>query len=173
MRFTEIFQTIPSFVLAILLVAIFQPSVASTIIAIAVVSWPPIARLARAEFLNKRSLDYVAAARSAGRSNWDVALREILPNAMPPIVVVASLGVATAILLESLISFLGLGDPNVLSWGYMIGVGRTVIRNAWWISVFPGIAIMLAVISINMIGESINDASVPRAVFNRRRKALP
>ncbi|WP_420578829.1 ABC transporter permease [Oceaniradius stylonematis] len=161
MRLTEIFQTIPSFVLAIMLVAVFQPSLASTITAIAVVSWPPIARLARAEFLAKRNLEYVSAAVSAGRPGWDIALREILPNALPPIIVMASLGVATAILLESAISFLGLGDPNLASWGYMIGVGRTVIRQAWWMSVFPGLAIMVAVLAINLLGEGLNDAISP------------
>lgn len=162
MRFTEVFQTIPSFVLAILLVAIFQPSIASTIFAIALVSWPPIARLTRAEFLTLRNQEYVAAAIAAGRGPWDIATREILPNAIPPIVVMGSLGVATAILLETAISFLGLGDPNVTSWGYMIGVGRTVLRQAWWMSVFPGLAIIATVLAVNLVGEGLNDAFNPR-----------
>ena len=162
MRFTEVFQTIPSFVLSILLVAIFQPSIASTIFAIALVSWPPIARLTRAEFLTLRNQEYVAAAIAAGRGPWDIATREILPNAIPPIVVMGSLGVATAILLETAISFLGLGDPNVTSWGYMIGVGRTVLRQAWWMSVFPGLAIIATVLAVNLVGEGLNDAFNPR-----------
>jgi len=169
MRLTELFQTIPSFVLAILLVAIFEPSIVSTVSAIALVSWPPIARLTRAEFLALRNQDYVAAAVSAGRTPWDIAIHEILPNALPPIIVLGSLGVATAILLESAISFLGLGDPNLTSWGYMIGAGRTVLRQAWWMSVFPGIAIIATVLVVNLVGEGLNDALNPKLNENRNR----
>lgn len=138
MRFTEFFQTIPNFALAIVLVAIMQPSVTSIVLAIALVSWPPVARLVRAEFMSLRHREYVEAARLVGQSNFTIITRQILPNAMSPIIVLASLMVATAILLESSLSFLGLGDPNVMSWGYMIGAARTVIRQAWWLSFFPG-----------------------------------
>ncbi|MBN8980999.1 MAG: ABC transporter permease [Rhizobiales bacterium] len=162
MSVTEFFQTIPSFFLAILLVAIFQPSVASIVFAIAIVTWPPIARLTRAEFLALRNREYVLAAISSGRSQLDIALREILPNALPPIIVMSSLGVATSILMESALSFLGLGDPNLISWGYMIGAGRTVIRQAWWISVFPGIAVVATVLAVNTIGQGLNDILDPK-----------
>ncbi len=162
MRFTEFFQTVPNFALAIVLVAIFQPSIYSIVGAISIVSWPPVARLVRGEVLSLRKREYVEAAILAGQSNSKIILTQILPNAMSPIIVLGSLMVATAILLESSLSFLGLGDPNVISWGYMIGAGRTVIRQAWWISFFPGIAILLTVLALNLIGEGLNDALNPR-----------
>jgi peptide/nickel transport system permease protein len=162
MRFTEFFQTIPSFALAIVLVAIMQPSVTSIVLAIALVSWPPVARLVRAEFMSLRNREYVEAARLVGQGNTTIILRQILPNAMSPIIVLASLMVATAILLESSLSFLGLGDPNVMSWGYMIGAARTVIRQAWWLSFFPGLAILLTVLALNLVGEGLDDALNPK-----------
>jgi peptide/nickel transport system permease protein len=169
MRFTEFVQAIPSFILAILLVAILQPGIASTILAIAVVTWPPVARLARSEFLALRQREFVAAALSIGLPPWRVILVEILPNAASPIIVMASLMVATAILTESALSFLGLGDPNLISWGYMIGAARAVIRQAWWLSVFPGAAIFLTVLAINLVGEGLNDALNPHL----RRQGRP
>lgn len=162
MRFTELFQTVPNFALAIVLVAIFEPTIQSIIAAIAIVSWPPVARLVRGEFLSLRSREYVEAATLAGQSNATIIWRQILPNTLSPIIVLASLMVATAILLESSLSFLGLGDPNLMSWGYMIGAARTVIRQAWWLSFFPGVAILLTVLSLNLIGEGLNDALNPR-----------
>ena len=162
MRFTEFFQTIPSFALAIVLVAIMQPSIVSIVAAIAIVSWPPVARLVRGEVLSLRSREYVQAAIVTGHSNGWIIWREILPNTLSPIIVLASLMVATAILLESSLSFLGLGDPNLMSWGYMVGAGRTVIRQAWWITVFPGSATLLTVLALNLIGEGLNDALNPR-----------
>jgi peptide/nickel transport system permease protein len=157
MRFTEIFQAVPSFALAIVLVAIFQPSVGSIVTAIAIVSWPPVARLVRGEFLTLRQRDFVQAALLAGESTPRVILTQILPNAMSPIIVMASLMVATAILLESSLSFLGLGDPNQMSWGYMVGSARTVLRQAWWMALFPGLAIVLTVLALNLVGEGLSD----------------
>lgn len=157
MRFTELFQAVPSFALAIVLVAIFQPSVYSIVVAIAIVSWPPVARLVRGEFLTLRQRDFVQAALLAGESTPRIMLTQILPNAMSPIIVMASLMVATAILLESSLSFLGLGDPNQMSWGYMVGAARTVLRQAWWMAVFPGLAIVLTVLALNLVGEGLND----------------
>lgn len=162
MRFTEFFQTIPSFALAIVLLAIFQPSLTFVIIAIAVVSWPPVARLVRGEVLSLRTREFVEAATLSGLGNLQIILRHILPNALPSIIVLASLMVAQAILLESSLSFLGLGDPNIMSWGYMIGAARTVIRTAWWLSFLPGMAILLTVLALNLIGEGLNDALNPR-----------
>jgi peptide/nickel transport system permease protein len=132
MRMTELFQTIPAFVLAILLVATFNPSLRTIILTIGAVSWPPLARLTRAEFLRLRNREFVEAALCQGEGTLRIVLGHILPNAISPILVVTSLTVATAILLESALSFMGLGDPNLMSWGFMIGAGRTVIRNAWW-----------------------------------------
>ncbi|KZZ23605.1 ABC transporter permease [Sulfitobacter sp. HI0082] len=162
MRFTEFFQTIPSFALAIVLLAIFQPSLTFVIIAISIVSWPPVARLVRGEVLSLRTREFVEAASLSGLGNLQIITRHILPNALPPIIVLASLMVAQAILLESSLSFLGLGDPNIMSWGYMIGAARTVIRTAWWLSFLPGMAILLTVLALNLIGEGLNDALNPR-----------
>ena len=167
MRFTEFFQTIPSFVLAVVLVAIFRPSLGSIVFSIAIVSWPPVARVVRAEFLSLRAREFVQAAEVLGRSRTAIIFREILPNALSPIIVLASLMVASAILLESALSFLGLGDPNRISWGFMIGAGRSVIRMAWWMSVFPGLAIFLTVLALNLVGEGLNDWLNPR--LSRKR----
>ncbi|MBC7433616.1 MAG: ABC transporter permease [Rubritepida sp.] len=167
MRFTEFFQTIPSFVLAILLVAIFTPTIRSVVGAIAVVSWPPVARVVRAEFLSLRGREFVQAAEVLGKSRLSIVLGDILPNALSPIIVLASLMVASAILLESALSFLGLGDPNLMTWGFLIGSGRSVIRLAWWMSVFPGVAIFLTVLSLNLVGEGLSDALNPRLARTR------
>ncbi|MBP0495263.1 ABC transporter permease [Roseomonas indoligenes] len=162
MRFTEFFQTIPSFVLAILLVAIFTPSITSIVVAIAIVSWPPVARVVRAEFLSLRNREFVQAAEVLGKRPISIVLTDILPNALSPIIVLASLNTASAILLESSLSFLGLGDPNLMTWGFLIGTGRSVIQIAWWMSVFPGVAIFITVLALNLIGEGLSDALNPR-----------
>lgn len=162
MRTTEMFQTIPSFVFAILLVAIMKPSIESIVIAIAVVSWPAVARLVRGEFLSLRSREFVQACHILGMSDLRIMLREILPNCLSPIIVTGSLMVATAILIESGLSFLGLGDPNIMSWGFLVGAGRTVLRSAWWVCTFPGVAILMTVLAINLVGEGLNDAMNPR-----------
>jgi peptide/nickel transport system permease protein len=161
MRFTEFFQIIPAFAMAVVLVAIFSPSIVSITLAIAVVSWPSVARLVRAEFLSLREREFVQAAVVIGQSAPRIILTQILPNAVSPIIVTASLMVATAILTESALSFLGLGDRNMMSWGFMIGAARTMLREAWWMSFFPGIAILLAVLAINLIGEGLNDVMNP------------
>ena len=167
MRITEFFQTVPSFVLAVVLVAIFTPSLASIVAAIAIVSWPPVTRVVRAQFMTLRNREFVQAAEVLGRSRTAIVFREILPNALSPIIVLASLMVAGAILLESALSFLGLGDPNLMSWGFMIGAGRGVIRLAWWMSVFPGLALFLTVLALNLVGEGLNDALNPRLARRR------
>ncbi|BAF88045.1 MULTISPECIES: ABC transporter permease [Azorhizobium] len=163
MRVTEFFQTVPSFALAIVLVAIFQPSLVSIVTAIGIVGWPPVARLVRGEVLAQRKREYVEAAILCGQSHFTIITRQILPNVVSPIVVLASLMVATAILLESSLSFLGLGDPSVMSWGYMVGAARTVVRQAWWLSVLPGLAIVIAVLAINLVGEGLSEALDPRS----------
>lgn len=167
MRFTEFFQTVPSFILAVVLVAIFTPSIASIVAAIAVVSWPPVTRVVRAEFMTLRTREFVQAAEVLGRSRSAIVFREILPNALSPIIVLASLMVASAILLEAALSFLGLGDPNLMSWGFMIGAGRSVIRLAPWMSIFPGLALFLTVLALNLVGEGLSDALNPRLARRR------
>jgi peptide/nickel transport system permease protein len=167
MRFTEFFQTIPNFILLVVLVAIFTPSITSIVVAIGIVSWPPLARIVRGEFLTLRSREFVQAAEVLGQGSGRIIFGEILPNALSPVIVSASLMVATAVLLESALSFLGLGDPNLMSWGYMIGASRTVIRQAWWISCFPGIAIALTVLALNLVGEGLSDALNPRLARKR------
>jgi len=161
MRVTEFFQTIPSFALAIVIVSILQPSIASIVLAIAIVSWPPVARLVRGEVLSVRTRDYVQAAIVTGQPVHKVILTEVLPNVVSPVIVLASLMTATAILLESSLSFLGLGDPNVMSWGYMVGSGRSRVLDQWWISFIPGTAIFVTVLALNLIGEGLNDAFNP------------
>src|SRR5690606_34785130 len=170
MRITEIFQTIPSFLLALLLVAILSPSIYSIVLAIGIVSWPSVARLVRAEFLSLRTADFGKAAIVGGQSSSRILFRQILPNTRSPIIVAASLMVATAILLESAISFLGLGDRNMVSWGFMIGAGRTMIRQNWWLSAIPGLAIFVTVLALNFIGDGLNQALNPRAA--RKRKTV-
>lgn len=162
MRFTEFFQTIPSFALAIVLVAILQPSLGSMVTAIGVVSWPPVARLVRGEVLSLRTRDYVQAAITVGQSTPRIIFSQILPNTVAPIIVMGSLMIASAILLESSLSFLGLGDPNLISWGYMVGAGRARLLDAWWISFLPGLAIFLTVLGLNLAGEGLNEALNPR-----------
>jgi peptide/nickel transport system permease protein len=162
MRFTEMFQTIPSFIFAILIVAIMKPSIQSVILAISVVSWPAVARLVRGEFMAMRNREFVQACHIIGMNDWRIMIREILPNCLSPIIVTGSLMVATAILIESGLAFLGLGDPNIISWGFQIGAGRSVLRSAWWVCTFPGLAFLLTVLAINLVGEGLNDAMNPR-----------
>lgn len=162
MRLTELFQTIPFFLFAILLVAVLGSSIGKIIFAIAVVSWPPMARLVRGEFMAMRNREFVQACVSMGMGHARIIVVHILPNTLSAIVVTGSLMIATAILIEAGLSFLGLSDPNVMSWGYIIGSGRSVLRTAWWICAVPGVAILLTVMAINLVGDGLNDALNPR-----------
>ncbi|MDQ8731584.1 ABC transporter permease [Bradyrhizobium sp. LHD-71] len=162
MRVTEFFQAIPSFLFAIVLVAVVSPSRLSIVLAIAIVSWPSVARLVRAEVLTLRTRDFVRAARVGGLSDMRILFSHILPNAMSPLLVSASVVMATAILIESGISFLGLGDRNAVSWGYLIGTGRTAVRINWWLSALPGFAIFLTVWSLNLVGDGLSTWLDPR-----------
>jgi peptide/nickel transport system permease protein len=161
MRVTEFFQSIPSFILAILLVDILAPSTASEILAIAVVSWPAVARLVRGEFAALGGREFVLATAGLGAGDARIVFRHILPNCASPLIAVGSLMVATSILFESGLSFLGLGDPNLMSWGMMISTGREVLRSAWWVCTFPGLAILATVLSINLVGDGLNQAFNP------------
>lgn len=162
MRIVDFFLTIPSFVLALVIVSVFSATIDVITLAITAVSWPSVARLVRTEFAAQREREYVAACRGLGMSVPEIMIRQILPNALAPIVVISSLMVATAILTEAGLSFLGLSDPDAMSWGYMIGVGRSVLRSAWWMAAIPGVAIVVTVLSINLVGEGLNDALNPR-----------
>ena len=114
------------------------------------------------EFLALKNREFVQACHTLGMGDVQIMLREILPNCLSPIIVVGSLMVATAILIESGLAFLGLGDPNIMSWGFQIGAGRTMLRSAWWVCTFPGVAILVTVLAINLVGEGLNDAMNPR-----------
>lgn len=166
-RITEFFQTLPSFVLLITLVALAGTSVVMTIIAIALITWPNIARLVRAEYRSQRQAEYVTAARSLGYGNLRIIFSDILPNALPPVIVTASAMVASAILMESALSFMGFGDPNAVSWGTMIGDGREYLRTAWYLTAIPGLAIVVTVMAINLVGDALNDALNPRLLEAR------
>lgn len=162
MRATEVVQTLPPFVLTIVMVAVFRPSLKTIVLAICAVSWPSIARLVRAEVLTLREREFVQAGIAMGMSDMRLILTQILPNALAPVIVTASLMMATSILIEAGLSFLGLGDPNVISWGAIIGAGRESIRDAWYISALPGFAIFVSVLGLNLVGEGLNDALNPR-----------
>ena len=162
MRFTELFQTIPFFLFAILLVAVLGASIGSVIFAISLVSWPPMARLVRGEFMAMRNREFIQACVSMGMGHARIVFVHILPNTLSSIIVTGSLMVATAILIESGLSFLGLSDANTMSWGFIIGSGRSVLRTAWWVCAMPGLAILLTVMAINLVGDGLNDALNPR-----------
>ena len=162
MRVTEFFQVLPALLFAMVLIALFAPSLVTITIAIGVVAWPQTARLTRAEFLKIKKLEYVTAARSIASTNQRILWRVILPNALPPLIVSATLVIGVAILFEAGLSFLGLGDPNVMSWGLMIGANRPYILDAWWTVTFPGAAIFLTVLSVSLIGDGLNDAFNPK-----------
>jgi peptide/nickel transport system permease protein len=162
MRVTEFFQIIPTFVLLMVLVAFLEPSLMSAVIGIALISWPQVARVVRGEFLSLREREFVQAARVLGLSDASIIFGQILPNALTPIVVISSMMVGNAILTESALDFLGLGDPNLLSWGSMIGGARAAMWVAWWTTVLPGLCIMVTVLALNFIGDGLNDALNPR-----------
>ena len=162
MKLTEFFQVLPALLFAMVLVTLFGQSLSIIAFAIGVVSWPASARLTRAEFLRIRGLDFVKAARAAGAGSGYLIWHVILPNAAPPIVVSATLAIGTAILFSSGLSFLGLGDPNVMSWGLMLGQNRGYALDAWWTVALPGAAIFLAVLGVSLLGDAFNDAVNPR-----------
>ncbi len=162
MRVTEAFQTLPNFLLLLVLVAVFGSDIRTVTIAIGLVSWPAAARLTRAEFLSLRSREFVQACRTLGMRDLQIIFREILPNALPPVIVYASVIMAVAILLESALAFLNLSDPNIPSWGNLIGTGRSVLRTQWYVSAIPGLAILLTVLSVSLVGQGLNDALNPR-----------
>ena len=162
MRMTEIFQVMPRFFLALVIVAVFGADLWGTIFVIGILSWAEIARLVRSEFLTLRERPFVMAARAYGASDAAIIFREILPNALTAVVVAAALQVPSAILLEASLSFIGAGDPSVMSWGRMLNSAQQYMRQAWWTSAFPGLAISLTAFGLALLADGINDFLNPR-----------
>jgi len=162
MRVTDAFQTVPGFLLALAFVSVVGPSLAVIVAAIALGAWPGPARVARAEILSLRERDFVASARVIGMHPLEIAFREVLPNALPPVLALSSIIVAGAILTEAALSFLGLGDPNRVTWGSMIAEGRAVIRSVPSLSIFPGLALVVSVLGVYLAGEGLTEAAAAR-----------
>ena len=163
MRFVDMMLCFPTFFLILAVIALLEPSITNIMAVIGLTSWMGVARLVRAEFLTLKERDFVMAARSLGARDARIIFRHILPNAMAPVLVAATLGVAGAILTESGLSFLGLGvQPPDASWGNILNEGKAHIEIAWWMSVFPGLAILVTVLGYNLLGEGIRDALDPR-----------
>ncbi|MCD6571008.1 MAG: ABC transporter permease [Deltaproteobacteria bacterium] len=163
MRLVDIMLCFPSFFLILTVIAFMEPSIFNIMAVIGLTSWMGITRLVRAEFLSLKERDFVLAARAMGASNLRIIFIHILPNAMAPVLVTAALGVASAVLTESALSFLGIGvQPPTPSWGNILTQGKNVLGLAWWLSLFPGVAILLTVLGYNLLGEGIRDATDPR-----------
>ena len=162
MRVTEFFQVLPALLFAMVVVTLFSPTLLTITLAIGVVSWTGTARLTRAEFLKYRSLEFVRAERAIGASHARIIWQVILPNALPPLIVSATLAIGAAILFEAGLAFLGLGDPNQMSWGLMIGSSRQYVLTCWWAVAFPGAAIFTTVLAVSLIGDGLNDALNPK-----------
>jgi peptide/nickel transport system permease protein len=164
MRIVDAFQIVPGFLLALAFVSVVGPSLPIVVLAIALGAWTGPARLARAEVLSIRERDYVAAARVVGMHPFEIAIREILPNALPPVLAISSVIVAAAVLTEAALSFLGLGDPNIVTWGSMIAEGRNVLRSAPHLSIIPGVALVVTVLGIYLLSEGLSEVIARRRV---------
>jgi peptide/nickel transport system permease protein len=168
MRFVDVMLSIPSFFFILAVIAFVGPSIWNIMVIIGVTSWMGVARLVRAEFLSLKTREFVLAAKAIGASDIRIIFRHMLPNSLAPVIVSAVLGVASAVLLESSLSFLGLGvQPPQPSWGNILTAGKANIEIAWWLSVFPGVAILITVLSYNLLGEGLRDALDPR-LWERR-----
>jgi peptide/nickel transport system permease protein len=161
MRFTELFQVIPRFFLVLLVLSLFGTGTRNMILVLGLTSWPLLARVVRAEALSLRERQFVDAARAVGASNVRILTRHILPNVAPAAVVVIALLASRIILLEASLSFLGLGDANVMSLGFLVANAQRFIRIAWWMSVFPGATLAVAVIAVNLLSDGLNDTLTP------------
>jgi peptide/nickel transport system permease protein len=162
MRIAEIFQVLPTFILAAVIIALSRPGLPQVIIVIAALAWPQTARLMRGEVMRIKQMDFVAAVRCLGIGDGAILLREIVPNSLAPVLAVGTLIVGQAILLEASLGFLGLSSPEIVSWGRMLNSGQRFLFNAWWLSVFPGTAIFLTVLAFNLTGDAIGAAMDPR-----------
>ncbi|MCC6719006.1 MAG: ABC transporter permease [Acetobacteraceae bacterium] len=164
MRIAEAFQTVPAFLLTLALISVTGPRVTTIVLGIAIGAWMQPARITRAEILSLRERDFVAAARVIGMRPLEIAFREVLPNALTPVVSLAAVVVAAAVLIEAALSFLGFGDPNRVTWGSMIAEGRTVLRRAPYLSIIPGIALVLTVLAVHLAGRGVAHALRSRRV---------
>jgi len=162
MRATDAFMVLPTFFLVLIVVAIFGGSIWKLIALIGITNWPPVARLVRAEFLSLRERDFALAAKAVGAGHTMIMVRHILPNALPVIIPTLSLRTAGAIITEASLSFLGVGDPNVISLGQMLINALQFMRMAWWTALFPGLTIFVIVLALNLVGDGLNDALNPR-----------
>ena len=162
MRLCELFQAMPRFLFALVIVVFFGNTIWNVVVVIGLLSWPRTGRMIRSEFLRLRQSDFVTAARAIGMTSRRIIFRQILPNTLHILLVTGSLEVGAAILTEAGLSFLGAGDPNLMSWGRMLYNAQRFLRSAWWFSVFPGLAIFLTVLSMNLLGDGLNDALNPR-----------
>ena len=172
MRISELFQVVPQFFLALTIVALLGPNITNIIVVIGVLSWPTTARLMRGQYLALRDREFVQAARSIGSKDLNIILREILPNAIPPVIINGSLQVARAILLEASLNFLGVGDPKIQSWGAMLLNAQRFLTSAWWMAFFPGMAIFFTVLGFNLLGDGLNDVLNPKSQYRSRVKAV-
>ena len=163
MRVTDFVLVIPRFFLAVVVIALFGAGIDRLILVLGLTSWPAIARVVRAQTLSLVSREFVDAARALGATDTRVLLRYVLPGALPPALVVISINAAGVILLEAGLSFIGLGDPSRMSWGYLANNAQRFLRVAWWVAVFPGAAIALSVLGLNLLGDALNDLLDPRA----------
>ena len=154
MRITELFQILPRFFLAIAVIALFENTLFNLVMVLAITSWSGLARIARSEVLTLRTRDFVVSAQAVGVRPRDILWRHILPNAIQPLLATLALIVSSAILTEAGLSFLGLGDPNTVSWGYLLNNAQPFIRRAWWLPVFPGLAIVITVLGLSLILDS-------------------
>ena len=170
MRFIDIMLTIPTFFLILAVIAFVEPSIWNIMIVIGLTGWMGVARLVRAEFLSVKEREYVVAARALGASDVRIIFRHIMINSMAPVLVSAVLGIAGAVLVESALSFLGIGvQPPTPSWGNILTLGKDNIEIAWWLSVFPGLAILITVLGYNLLGEGIRDSIDPRLWESERK----
>ena len=161
-RVMELFMVIPRFMLGIVLVAIFGATIWNVVAVIGFLMWPEVARVVRSEYLTMKEWLFTEAARADGASNWTLMFSEILPNVVSAIVIITTLQIGNAILLEAGLSFIGAGDPNVPSWGMMLENAQAIFQRAWWTMVFPGLFLSATVLSFNLMGDGLNDALNPR-----------
>ena len=162
MRLTELFQSVPRFFLVLLVLALFGTGTGNMILILGLTSWPLLARVVRAETLSMRERPFIDAAKALGARQGRILVRHILPNVLPAAVAVIALLASRVILLEASLSFLGLGDPSVMSLGFLVGNAQRFIRIAWWMSVFPGAVLALAVLAVNLLADGLNDVVAPR-----------
>ncbi|MEK1929966.1 MAG: ABC transporter permease [Pararhizobium sp.] len=162
MRFSEVFQVLPTFVLAAVIVAMLGPGLTRVVIVISILAWPQVALVIRSEVLRVKNLEFVDAVRCLGYGEFYILLREVIPNAIRPVLALGTLIVGQAILLEAALSFLGLSSPSIISWGRMLNSGQQYLFQAWWISVPAGLAIFLTVVAFNLLGDAIDATLNPR-----------